>query len=103
MVQTQFQKQIRILRSDNGGEYVNATLNQFFQEKGIIHQTTCSHTPQQNGVAERKNRLILEMTRAMILESKTPVFLWPEAIATSVYLINRLPTKILSIQTPLDV
>ncbi|GJS62618.1 retrovirus-related pol polyprotein from transposon TNT 1-94 [Tanacetum coccineum] len=102
MIQTQFQKSIQVVRSDNGGEYMNSQMNLFFQSKGIVHQTTCPHTPEQNGVAERKNRLLLEMTRALIIESNAPNFFWPEALATATYLINRLPTKILKMKTPLE-
>ncbi|CAA0818853.1 cysteine-rich RLK (RECEPTOR-like protein kinase) 8 [Striga hermonthica] len=82
--------------------HVFPTFDLFLREKGITHQTTCPYTPQQNGVAERKNRLILEMTCAMLIESQSPTFLWPEAVATSVYLLNRLPTKALAMSTPLD-
>ena len=78
-------------------------MQNFFREKGLVHQTTCPHTPEQNGVAERKNRYILEITRAFLIESKIPISFWPEAIATSVYLINRLPTKILNFKTPLEI
>ena len=92
MVQTQFQKNIQIFRSDNSGEFVNSEMKSFFQTKGIIHQTTCPHTPEQNGVAERKNRILLEITRALLIESQTPKFFWPEALVTAAYLINRLPT-----------
>ncbi|KAJ9560780.1 hypothetical protein OSB04_005940 [Centaurea solstitialis] len=102
MIQTQFKKPIQIVRSDNGGEYVNSQMKSFFQSKGIVHQTTCPHTPEQNGVAERKNRILLEMTRALIIESHVPKMFWPEALATSTYLLNRLPTKILDLKTPLD-
>ncbi|GKA27428.1 retrovirus-related pol polyprotein from transposon TNT 1-94, partial [Tanacetum coccineum] len=76
MIQTQFQKSIQVVRSDNGGEYMNSQMNLFFQSKGIVHQTTCPHTPEQNGVAERKNRLLLEMTRALIIESNVPKTFW---------------------------
>jgi len=55
MIQTQFSAQIRILRSDNGGEYVNHHFQSYFQLHGLIHETSCPQTPQQNGVAERKN------------------------------------------------
>ncbi|GJW51622.1 retrovirus-related pol polyprotein from transposon TNT 1-94 [Tanacetum coccineum] len=88
--------------SDNGGEYMNSQMNLFFQSKGIVHQTTCPHTPEQNDIAERKNRLLLEMTRALIIESNVPKTFWPEALATATYLINRLPTKILKMKTPLE-
>ncbi|KAI3768520.1 hypothetical protein L2E82_19267 [Cichorium intybus] len=102
MIQTQFQKNIQIFRSDNGGEFVNTSMKQFFQSKGIIHQTSCPHTPEQNGVAERKNRFLLEITRALLIESKVPKSFWPEALATATYLINRLPTNILKFKTPLQ-
>lgn len=68
----------------------------------MIHQTSCRHTPEQNGVAERKNRILLEITRALIIESRVPNTFWPEALATAIYLINRLPTKILKFKTPLQ-
>ena len=101
MVQTQFQTTIKILRSNNGGEFINASMKNFFSTHGLVHQTTCAHTPQKNGVDERKNRLLLKITRAIMLESHTPTYLWPEAVATATYLVNRLPTKILHFQTPL--
>jgi transposase InsO family protein len=55
MVQTQFNTNIKIVGSDNGGEYMSSDLILYFREQGIIHQTTCVDTPQQNGVTERKN------------------------------------------------
>ncbi|KAK9053426.1 hypothetical protein SSX86_030060 [Deinandra increscens subsp. villosa] len=102
MVQTQFQTKIQTLRSDNGGEFVNTSMKQFCQTKGIIHQTSCPHTPEQNGTVERKNRILLEITRALLIESQTPKFFLPEALATATYLINRLPTKALNLKTPLQ-
>ena len=77
-------------------------MQQFLAEKGIIHQTTCPNTPQQNGVAERKNRFLLEITRAIMLDSHVPTSYWPEAVATATYLANRLPTKILNLNTPIQ-
>jgi transposase InsO family protein len=59
MVQTQFSAKVQILRSDNGGEYVNHQFQTYFQHHGLLHETSCPQTPQQNGVAERKNRHIL--------------------------------------------
>nr|GEX32695.1 putative copia-type protein [Tanacetum cinerariifolium] len=102
MIQTQFKKTIQIVRSDNGGEYVNSQMKLFFQTKGIVHQTTCPHTPEQNGVAESQNRILLEMTRALIIESHVLKMFWPEALAITTYLLNRLPTKILKLKTPLE-
>ena len=102
MVKTQFKSDIQILRSDNGGEFVNTSMNQFCQEKGIIHQTSCAHNPEQNGVSERKNRFLLEITRALMIESQVPKSFWPEALVTATYLVNRLPTRALDLKTPLQ-
>src|SRR4051794_17715607 len=65
----------------------------------MIHQTSCPHTPQQNGIAERKNRIILEMTRSIMIESHVLNYFWPQAVATSVYLLNHLPTKPIGFKT----
>ena len=103
LIQTQYNSKIQVLRSDNGREYVNSRMTSLFKEKGLIHQTSRAYTPEQNGVAARKNRYILEITRALLIESNIPKSFWPEAIATAVYLLNRLPTGILNFKSPLDV
>ncbi|KAJ9682154.1 hypothetical protein PVL29_018172 [Vitis rotundifolia] len=64
MIETQYNAKVRVLRSDNGGEYQNSDLQKYLEGHGIIHQTTYSNTPQQNGVAETKNRHLLEVVRA---------------------------------------
>ncbi|RVX02625.1 Retrovirus-related Pol polyprotein from transposon TNT 1-94 [Vitis vinifera] len=69
---------------------------------GIIHQTTCSNTPQQNGVAERKNWHLLEVVRASLIAAKTPISYWGEAITSAAYLINRVPSSSINFQTPLQ-
>lgn len=61
MVQTQFGASIKILGSDNGGEYIYSQLKKYLTDCGIIHQTSCVHTPQQNGVAESKNCHLLKV------------------------------------------
>ncbi|KAK8951274.1 hypothetical protein KSP39_PZI003194 [Platanthera zijinensis] len=103
MVQTQFASKIKILRSDNGGEFINKNFQAYLQQHGLIHETSCSQTPQQNGVAERKNRTILETSRALLLGSLVPSYHWGAAVATAVYLINRMPSKILHFKTPLQI
>jgi len=92
MIHNQFGKKIQVLRSDNGGQFVNKSMQEFLTENGLIHQTSCPNTPQHNGVAERKNRKLLEMTRAMIFDAQVPTQFWSEAVATSAYLLNRLPS-----------
>jgi len=92
MVHTQFDKKIQVLRSDNGREFVKKSMQELFRENGLIHQTSCPNTPQQNGVAKRKNRKLLEMTRAMICDAQVPTRFCPKAISTSTYLLIRLPS-----------
>lgn len=65
-VATQFDNKIKILQSDNEGEYINHDLHQFLSQHGIVHQTTCTYTPQQNGVAKCKNRHLLEVVHASL-------------------------------------
>ena len=75
-------------------------MKQFISYHGMLHQTSCPDTPQQNGVAKLKNRTLLEITRAFLLESNTHASYWPEAIAMATYLTNRLPPKPLHYKTP---
>ncbi|RVX05106.1 Retrovirus-related Pol polyprotein from transposon RE1 [Vitis vinifera] len=89
MIESQYNAKVRVLRSDNGGEYQSSDLQKYLEGHDIIHQTTCSNTPQQNGVAERKNRHLLEVVRASLIAAKTPISYWGEAITSTAYLINR--------------
>ncbi|RVW29882.1 Retrovirus-related Pol polyprotein from transposon RE1 [Vitis vinifera] len=102
MIETQYNAKVRVLRSDNGGEYQSSDLQKYLEGHGIIHQTTCSNTPQQNGVAERKNRHLLEVVRASLIAAKTPISYWGEAITSAAYLINRVPSSSINFQTPLQ-
>ncbi|RVW58707.1 Retrovirus-related Pol polyprotein from transposon RE1 [Vitis vinifera] len=88
VIETQYNANVRVLRSDNGGEYQSSDLQKYMEGHGIIHQTTCSNTPQQNGVAERKNRRLLEVAHASLIAAKTPISYWGEAITSAAYLIN---------------
>ncbi|WJZ97935.1 hypothetical protein VitviT2T_016503 [Vitis vinifera] len=102
MIETQYNAKVRVLRSDNGGEYQSSNLQKYLEGHGIIHQTTCSNTPQQNGVAERKNWHLLEVVRAFLIAAKTPISYWGEAITSAAYLINRVPSSSINFQTPLQ-
>ena len=102
MIKTQFSAKLQILRSDNGGEYDNNEFLEYFQEHGFYHETTCSQTPQQNGVAEPENRHILETTRALLIAANAPQHFWTDAVATAVYLLNRMPSRVLDFETPLE-
>ncbi|KAA0026171.1 Beta-galactosidase [Cucumis melo var. makuwa] len=91
-IETQFHTKIAILWSDNGRKFQNHNLSEFLASKGIVHQTSCAYTPQQNGVAERKNRHLVEVARSLMLSTSLPSYLWGDAILTVVHLINRMPS-----------
>jgi hypothetical protein len=100
MVNTQFSLPIKVLRTDCGGEFTSNAFNQFCANKGIIHQLSCPHTPQQNGVAERKHKHLIQCALAILSESKLPMSYWSHAVSTATHLINRLPTPNLSYNNP---
>ncbi|GJS30506.1 retrovirus-related pol polyprotein from transposon TNT 1-94 [Tanacetum coccineum] len=89
MIQRNLQALVIYVRTDRGTEFLNKTLNAFFKEEGIEHQTSTPRTPEQNGVVERRNRTLVEAARTMLSASKLPVFFWAEAIATACYTQNR--------------
>jgi transposase InsO family protein len=81
---------LKIIRTDNGGEHMGK-FHRFLEHEGIIHQRSAPYTPEQNGVAERYNRSIIEKTRCMLNEFTVPKFLWAEAIRTAVHIRNLIP------------
>ncbi|KAJ9563152.1 hypothetical protein OSB04_008312 [Centaurea solstitialis] len=81
---------VKVIRSDNGTEFKNADLNSFCEEKGIERQYSAPRTPQQNGVAERRNRTLIEVARTMLADSKLPITFWAEAVNTACYVQNRV-------------
>ena len=93
MVRNKFQRAPAVLMTDNGGEYCSREMQTLMAKEGIVHVTTIAFTPQQNSIAERKFRSIMEMTRCMLKEASLPQKLWGNAADTAVYLQNRLPTK----------
>ena len=82
-------KPVRRLRSDNGGEFKNHTLNSFLVSKGIDHNFSAPYHPQQNGVVERKNRTLCEAARSMLIFADLPIYFWAEATAAACYTQNR--------------
>ena len=102
LVATQYSSKISVLRSDNGSEYLSNKMKSFLSSHGIIHQTSCVGTPQQNGIAERKNRDILEKTRAIMFQMNIPKEFWSQVVLTATYLINRLPSRVLEFKSPLE-
>ncbi|KAL6321217.1 hypothetical protein AAG906_016251 [Vitis piasezkii] len=102
MVKTQYSATIRILRSNNGGKYMHRDFKNYFSRHGLIHETTCPQTPQQKGIAKRKNLHILETARAILLGAHVPNHFWTDAVTTVVHLINRMSSKVLKFKTPLQ-
>ncbi|XP_075104936.1 uncharacterized protein LOC142179037 [Nicotiana tabacum] len=102
MVQTQFGTCVKVVRTDNGREFFNHQWTAFLQTHGIIHQSSCVHTPQQNGADERKHRHILDTARALKFQAGIPRKFWGESLQTAVYLINRLPTRALGGKSPFE-
>ena len=92
---------IGILRTDNGGEYVSSEFEEFLKSKGIKHETTVVHSPQQNGVSERMNRTLLESAKAMIFHAGLSKSFWAEAVNTAAYIRNRVTTTSTG-QTPYE-
>ncbi|BBN70319.1 multidrug resistance-associated protein 9 [Prunus dulcis] len=102
MTELQSGYKIKGLRSDRGGEFLSNEFNSFCAEVGIQRQLTVAYSPQQNGVAERKNRTVVEMAKSMLHEKSIPYEFWAEAVNTAVYLLNRCPTKSLNKVTPFE-
>ncbi|GKB93840.1 retrovirus-related pol polyprotein from transposon TNT 1-94 [Tanacetum coccineum] len=89
MIQRNLQALVIFVRTDRGTEFLNKTLNAFFKEEGIEHQTSTLRTPEWNGIVERRNRTLVEAARTMLSASKLPLFFWAEAITTACYTQNR--------------
>lgn len=95
LIKNQFGVSVKLFRSDNGREFVNSQCDILFKSEGIIHQTNCAYTPQQNGIVERKQKHILEVARALKFQSGIPIRFWGECVRTIVYLINEHPSLLL--------
>ncbi|GJS52768.1 integrase, catalytic region, zinc finger, CCHC-type containing protein [Tanacetum coccineum] len=88
-IQVGLNKTVRNIHTDNGTEFVNKDLTDYYERVGIFHQKTIPRTPQQNGVVKRWNRTLVEAARTMLIFSKAPMFLWAEVVATACYTQNR--------------
>ncbi|GJW59323.1 retrovirus-related pol polyprotein from transposon TNT 1-94 [Tanacetum coccineum] len=101
-LQVGLNKTVKFVRTDNGTEFVNKVLTDYYESVGITHEKTVPRTPQQNGVVERRNRTIVEVVRTMLIFSKAPLFLWAEAVATVCYTENRSLIHTLYNKTPYE-
>ena len=102
LVEKQTGHVVKILRSDNGGEYTSNKFKSFLKAEGIRHERTIPKTPEQNGVAERFNRTVVESARSMLLDAALPKSYWAEAISTATYLKNRSPSRAIHGKTPYE-
>ncbi|KAK1683597.1 hypothetical protein QYE76_044445 [Lolium multiflorum] len=100
--QRTYESEIKAIRTDNGTEFKNYTMQEFVDDEGIKHEFSAPYTPQQNGVVERKNRTIIEMARTMLSELNSPHNFWGEAISTAVHYSNRLFLRPLHNKTPYE-
>jgi transposase len=85
LVENSIERTIKTLRSDNGGEFTSKEFKEYYKEVGIKRELSTPYNPQQNGIAERKNRTIMEAVKAMIHDQDLPMHLWAEATKTAVY------------------
>ncbi|WVZ14716.1 hypothetical protein V8G54_012282 [Vigna mungo] len=92
-----FKTKVLTIRSDNGTEFIMA---EFYKNTGIVHQTTCVETPQQNGLAERKHQHLLNVTRSLLFQAHLPNIFWSYALSHAATLINCLPTPLLNNHSP---
>ena len=100
MVEKETRLFVKCFRTDRGGEFNSNELNDFCKQSGIKRQLTTAYTPQQNGVAERKNRTMMNMVRSMLSDKNIPKTFWPEAVNWTIYVLNRCPTLAVKNVTP---
>ncbi|KAE8715084.1 1-phosphatidylinositol-3-phosphate 5-kinase FAB1B [Hibiscus syriacus] len=93
---------IKCFKTDNGGKYTSEEFDDFCKKECIKRQFTVANTPQQNGVAERMNRTLLERTRAMLRDAGLEKSFWAEAVNTAYYLVNRAPSTTIELKTPME-
>ena len=91
---------MKAFRSDNGGEYISNKFKNFCSKEGIRRELVAPHNPQQNGVADRKNKMIMGASRAMLHDQGLPMHLWAEAYNTMVYVQNSCPHRVIGMSTP---
>ncbi|GKD50866.1 putative ribonuclease H-like domain-containing protein [Tanacetum coccineum] len=101
-IENQLDHKVKVIRYDNGTEFKNSVMNQFHEMKGIKREFSVAKTPQQNGVAERKNRTLIEAARSMLVDSKLPTTFWAKAVNIACYVLNRVLIIKLHNKTPYE-
>ena len=99
LVENISERKIKTLRPNNGGEYTSNEFGNFCKDVEIMRELTTPYNPQQNGVAERKNRTVMEAMKTMIHDQDLPMHLWVEATRTAVYVQNRISHCVLGFKT----
>lgn len=99
-VERQTGDKVKHLRSDNGGEYGSEALGEYLRKKGIVFEKSEPYTPQQNGVAERTNSVLMDKARAMMQGMTVPTNFGAEALSTAVHLRSLTPSEVLNWRTP---
>ncbi|GKC13663.1 retrovirus-related pol polyprotein from transposon TNT 1-94, partial [Tanacetum coccineum] len=93
MIQVRLKETVRHIRTDNGTEFVNQTLREYYEKVGISHETSVARSPQQNGVVERRNHTLIEAAHTMLIYAKAPLFLWAKAVASTCENLGKLQPK----------
>nr|GFB28209.1 retrovirus-related Pol polyprotein from transposon TNT 1-94 [Tanacetum cinerariifolium] len=93
---------VRRIQTDNGTEFVNQILWDYYEEVGISHETSVARSPQQNGVVERRNCTLIKAARTILIYAQAPLFLWAEAVATTCFTQNRSIIRLRHGKTPYE-
>ncbi|GJY32861.1 putative ribonuclease H-like domain-containing protein [Tanacetum coccineum] len=102
-LENRLRHKVKTIRCDNGTEFKNQLMNEFCAKKGIKREYSIARTPQQNGVAERKNRTLIEAARTMLADSLLPIQFWAEAVNTACYVLNRVLVTKPQMKTPYEI
>nr|GEZ03635.1 hypothetical protein [Tanacetum cinerariifolium] len=101
-IQVRLKVPVRLIRTDNGTEFVNQALRKYYEQVGISHETSVASSPQQNDVVERRNRTLFEAARTMLVYAQDLLFLWAEVVATACYTQNRYIVRVRHGKTPYE-
>ena len=101
-VEKETRKSLKCLRSNRGGKFTSREFEEFYNDRGIKRQTSTLRTPLQNGIAERRNRLVIDYARFLMMEKNVALRYWREAISTTVYTLNRAQIMKGVVPLPID-
>ena len=99
-VERQADNRLNFFRTNGAGEYKSREFSKFCEEKGIVHEVTALYTPQHNELTERRNMMLVDMTRCILKGKGLPHGYWGEVVTIAAYILNRCPTKRLKFVTP---